>query len=94
MAAAKWAYLVHLRLAHVAFNDLKISQETREKRVTKLLAGAKAHMTDAMRFEVAQIIERDRRQVEARKRGRAAARKEAAPKVTGGAKIIPLRRDG
>lgn len=94
MEGAKWAYQMHLRLAHFAFNDPNLSQEAREKRVTKLLQGAARHMTDAMRYDVAQTIERERQAIEAKKRGRAAALGEKAPAAPLTAKVIPLRRNG
>lgn len=85
---------MHLRLAHDAFIDPKLSSEVRERRVCKLLAGAARHQTDAVRFEVKEIIERDRRDIENKKRGRAAAKLVKRRPSADGAKVIPIRRDG
>lgn len=93
MAGAKWAYQVALRLAHVAFNDATISQETREKRVMKLLASAAHHRTDGMRYDTKKAIDAQRSALEERKRGRAQAKLTKRPPA-GIAKVIPIRRDG
>lgn len=94
MAAAKWAYMVHMRLAHDAMMDGRMSPSARRKEVRVTLAAAAKHMSDAFRYDAKRLIERQQEQLEARKRGRAAAKTTAAAAVPEGAMVIPLRRDG
>lgn len=93
MGAAKWAYQVYMQMAHDVINDKTLAPARRRKELTATLSAAAKWMTDATRYDIAQIIERDRRELEAKKRGRAAA---AVEKRTGAppaaAKVIPIRR--
>lgn len=93
VAAAKWAYMMHMRLAHHAMEDVNLTPSQRRKEVRVTLAGAAKHMGDAMRYDVAQLIKKNTEVLEAKKRGRAQAKLEKRPPATG-AKIIPIRRDG
>lgn len=93
MAMAKWAYQFLMLQAHETMLDPNLSEAQRRKEIRVILAGASKHMNDAMRFDTAQLIRRDREAIESRKRARAAAKPEARPSP-GGAKVIPIRRDG
>lgn len=93
MAAAKWAYTMCMRLAHETFNNQSLSSKDREARVLKILSGAAKHMTDAMRFDVSEMIRKDREDLDRRRRYQAAAETEARPPAPEGARVIPIRRD-
>jgi hypothetical protein len=94
VGAAKWAYTLHMRLAHHAMMDATMTPSQRRKEVRITLAGAAKHMMDALRYDVVQTIEKERQAMEAKKRGRAAAKTEKRGPAPAGAKIIPIRRDG
>jgi hypothetical protein len=93
VGAAKWAYQMQMKMAYHAAMDPKMTPSQRRKEVRIILAGAQKHMNDAMRYDVAKILEDNARQLEAKKRGKAQAKTEKRP-VVAGAKIIPIRRDG
>jgi hypothetical protein len=94
MAAERWAHQLLMRQAHDAMMDASMSQERRRKEVRVILAAAAKHMNDAMRYDVAQIIARDKAETENRKRAKAAAKLQKVGAPRPGAKIIPIRRDG
>ncbi len=94
MAAAKWAYQLHMRLAHDAMMDGNLTPTQRRKEVRVTLAGAAKHMMDALRYDTKVTIDKDREELERKKRGKANAKMEAAPRVSNAAKIIPIRGNG
>lgn len=94
VAAAKWAYQLHMRLAHDAMMDSKLTPSQRRKEVRVTLAGAAKHMTDALRYDALVAINRDREELERKRRGKAAAKMVPSVTVEASAKIIPMRRDG
>lgn len=91
ISAAKWAYQMHMRLAHDASMDPSLTPSQRRKEVRVTLAGAAKHMNDAMRYDVLQIINKEREDMEAKKRGRARGQLEPLP-PPGDAKVIPIHR--
>jgi hypothetical protein len=94
IAASKWAYQLLMLQAHETMLDPLLSQQERRKQVREILAGAAKHMTDAMRYDAKVAIERQRSELEDRKRNRASAKLEKRTAGAAGAKIIPIRRDG
>lgn len=92
-AMQAWGYRALNLQAHEAMMDSSISQATRRKEVRTILAAAARLYPDAARYELAELIKRDERELGERKRARAAAKLEARPNA-GGAKVIPLRRGG
>lgn len=94
MGAAKWAYQMQMRLAHDVMMDPSLPPSRRRKEIKDILTAAAKWMTDAMRYDVAQIIERDRKEMQAKKRGRAAAKPKKVTEPPSLAKVIPISRDG
>lgn len=95
VAAAKWAYQLHMRLAAEAMMDPSLSPSRRRHEVRVTLAGAAKHAMDALRYDTLIEIQRDREELARKKRGKAAAKTvPASGAVPASAKIIPLRRDG
>lgn len=92
MAAERWAHQMLMRQAYETMRDPDLPQSTRRKEVRVILAAAAKHMTDAMRYDVAQLILAERKQLEDRKRARAAAKPEKRSPSAVGAKVIPIRR--
>lgn len=93
LGAAKWAYKLHMWMAYETLMDPRLTPSQRRKEIRDTLTAAKGHMTDAARYDVKRLIEEDREQVEAKRRGRAAAQKTAGrPPAPAGAKVIPIRK--
>jgi len=92
VAAAKWAYMMHMRHAYDANEDTTLSPSQRRKEVRVILAGAAKHMGDAMRYDVKKMIEKQNEQLEAKRRGKAQAKLQKRAPAPSGAKIIPIRR--
>lgn len=93
MGAAKWAYQVQMRMANDVIQDSALSPARRRAELQKIFAAAAKWMTDALRYDVAKTIEDDKRQLDAKKRGRAAAKPVKVDKAPPMAKIIPITRD-
>jgi hypothetical protein len=91
VAAAKWAYQLHMRLAYDAMMDARLTPSQRRKEVRVTLAGAAKHTMDALRYDALEVIRKDREEMERKARGKAAAKQQKAPKVPRSAKIIPVR---
>jgi len=91
LAAAKWAYRLLMMQAYETMIDPNLSQSDRRREIRVILAGAKGHMTDSMRFDAKELIKRNAAELDARKRNRAAAKMQKMPSAPG-AKVIPIRR--
>jgi hypothetical protein len=89
VAAAKWAYQLHMRLAYDAMVDARLSPSQRRKEVRVTLAGAAKHTMDALRYDALEVIRKDREDMERKARGKASAKLQKATKVPRSAKIIP-----
>lgn len=94
LAAEKWAHSVLMQQAYEVMKSDKISETVRRKEVRTILRDAKGHVTDAARYDFMKMVERDKKDIENRKRGRAAATPVPATPPPAGALIIPIRRDG
>lgn len=95
MKAAQWAFNVQMQLAYDCLSDSRLTPSQRRKEMMAIMGAAAKWMTDAMRYDTKQIIEKDRKEVEAKRRGRAAAeREDALDEVPTSARVIPIRRDG
>jgi hypothetical protein len=94
MAMAAWSYRVLTTQAYETMLDVRLTQEQRRKEVRIILAAASKHMTDAQRYDVKKAIDRQREELDTKKRGRAAAKMAARPAGAVNAKVIPIRRDG
>lgn len=94
VGGAKWAYQLHMRLAHHAMMDKTLTPTQRRKEVRIILGGAAKHMTDALRYDALEAIAQDREELERKKRGKASAKMVSRPAVGSAAKVIPIRRDG
>lgn len=92
LEAEKWAHSVLMWQAYETMMS-SLPETVRRKEVRTILRDAKGHVTDAARYDYMMLVERDRAEMENKKRGKAAARPvPVAP--AGDAKIIPIRRDG
>lgn len=94
MGAAKWMYQAQMRLAYDCMMDATMTASRRRKEFKEIASAAAKWMTDALRYDVAKTIEDDRRQLDAKRRGRAAAKagpRSAPPPHL--AKVIPITRD-
>lgn len=89
----KWNYQILSTMAYLASVDPTVSAATRMKRTATLAAAAARHYPDAAKYDLAQKIDRDAKHMSERKRAKAAAKLERRPAI-GGAKVIPIRRDG
>lgn len=69
-----------------------IPDSQRRREMKSLLREARAQVTDAARYDFMKTLEEQNRIVQAKKRGKASAKLEKAPKVPEGAKVIPIRR--
>lgn len=90
MGGEKWAYNYLMRQAYET-SLRPMPAEKRDKVVREILRDATHHVTDASRFDYMQMVEREARQLEAKKRGRAAGKLQQRTAVPGGAKVIPIR---
>lgn len=90
MAQASWARKLLMLQAWETTLDSKLSQSLRRKEIRSILRDAARHMTDAARYDTKKLIEEQRQQTEARRRGRAAAKTEKLP-AGATAKVIPIR---
>lgn len=89
LAAEKWAHSILMRQAYECMmSNMQDSQRRREVRT--ILRDAKGHVTDAARYDYMRMVQADREEMEAHKRGRAAAAAEPVGPPPAGAKIIPL----
>lgn len=93
IAQAAWMRRALLAQAYIVMRDARLSQDQRSKEIRSLFSDAAKHFTDAARYDVKQLIDQHRRIVEERKRAKASAKTERRP-APGGAKVIPIRRDG
>jgi hypothetical protein len=91
VAAAKWAYQLHMRLAYDAMVDERLTPSQRRKEVRVTLAGAAKHTMDALRYDAIETIRKDREEIERKARGKAAAKLSKAVPVPRSAKIFPVR---
>lgn len=94
VAMAKWGYKLMMLSADEARMDDQLSPAERRQEIRRCIDGAGKLMNDAMRYDVKKLIEEERQQLEAKKRGKAAARTEKAPRAPAGAMVIPFRREG
>jgi hypothetical protein len=89
LAAEKWAHSVLMQQAYeTMMSDMPESARRREVRT--ILRDARGHVTDAARYDYMKLVERDRAELEARKRGHASAESVAVGAPPAGAKIIPM----
>lgn len=93
MEAAKWAHRMLTLQAYETMLDLGLSETARRKEVRTILRDASKHLTDAARWDIKQMILKQRAELEDRKRHKAAAKLDKRP-PPGDAKVIPIRRDG
>jgi hypothetical protein len=97
LGMAKWAYQLLMVQAYEVMRREQPDAE-RDKSVRAILRDAAKHQTDAARFDYMQERARARREIEAKKRGRAAGKPEKKGPPPASAKVIPLplpqRRDG
>lgn len=89
----KWNYRVLSTMAALTLRATNISEDTRMKRVAALTLAAARHYPESAKYDLAQQIARDAEAVAGKRRAKAAAKLEKAP-AAGGAKVIPIRRDG
>lgn len=92
LKAEKWAHSVLMWQAYETMMS-SLPETVRRKEVRTILRDAKGHVTDAARYDYMMLVERDRAEMESKKRGKAAARPVPVGPA-GEAKIIPIRRDG
>lgn len=93
MEAAKWSHRMLTLQAYETMLDTGLSEPARRKEVRTILRDAAKHLTDAARWDIKQMILRQRAEIEDRKRHKAAAELVKRP-PPGSAKVIPIRRDG
>ena len=89
LAAEKWAHSVLMVQAYECMMA-DMPESARRREVRTILRDARGHVTDAARYDYMKLVERDRAELEARKRGHAAAESVAVGPPPDGAKIIPL----
>lgn len=89
LAAEKWAHSVLMRQAYETMMS-SLPETVRRKEVRTILRDAKGHVTDAARYDYMRLVERDRSELDNKKRGRAAAVAVTRGAPPTGAKIIPL----
>lgn len=89
LAAEKWAHSVLMVQAYETMMA-KMPESQRRREVRTILRDARGHVTDAARYDYMKLVERDRAEMEAKKRGRAAAESVAVAAPPEGAKIIPM----
>jgi len=94
MQASSWARELLMRQAYETMMEVGLSNATRRKEIRAILDSAAKHTTDAMRYDATRLIREHQRQIEDRKRAKAAAKSEPRPPAPEGAKVIPIRRDG
>jgi hypothetical protein len=93
LAAAAWAYRLLMLQAYETM--LRPQPEAdRDKVVRTILRDAAKHQTDAARYDYMQLVEADKKELDARRRGEASAKLVPRPPAGEDAKVIPLRRDG
>lgn len=92
LEAASWAYNLLMTQAYEVMAS-NIPDSVRRKEVRTILRDAARHMTDAARHDYMKLAEEERRQLEAKKRGRAQGKMQSRPPAPDGAKVIPIRRD-
>lgn len=89
LAAEKWAHSVLMRQAYETMMS-SLPETVRRREVRTILRDAKGHVTDAARYDYMRMVEADKAELEARKRGRAAAESVRVAAPPAAAKIIPL----
>lgn len=93
MEAAKWAHRMLTLQAYETMLDVGLTETARRKEVRTILRDAAKHLTDAARWDIKQMILKQRAEIDDRKRNKAAAELVKRP-PPGAAKVIPIRRDG
>ena len=88
----KWNYQLLSTRAWLVAQTPGISDAERDKRVMQLTQAAARHFPTAAKFDLNESIKRDAEAIAGKKRAKAAAKLEQAPKA-GVAKVIPIRRD-
>jgi hypothetical protein len=91
LEAASWAYRLLMMQAYETMAS-NLPEQVRRKEVRTILRDAARHMTDAARYDYMTLVEGQKRQLEAKKRGRAQGKLQPRPPAPDGAKVIPIRR--
>ena len=89
LAAEKWAHSVLMLQAYETMMS-SLQETVRRREVRTILRDARGHVTDAARYDYMLLVARDRAELEAHKRGRAAAEPSKVTAPPEGAKIIPF----
>ena len=92
LEAEKWAHAVLMWQAYETMMS-SLPETVRRREVRTILRDAKGHVTDAARYDYMMMVDRERREIENKKRNKASAR-PVPVESNGDAKIIPFRRDG
>jgi len=89
--AQQWLYQAMLISARLAMLDTTISQATRRRELRTIAASAAKLFPDAERARILEEINRDRSELDRKKRARVGAKVEKRPLL---GKLIPMRGNG